>query len=599
MVRKKDRRAHWRALAAVAAIPLALAVFAAPAAADGNVTLHESGPECRTAVSHPVGLFADGAGELHVSRGPGPIVDAYLEWVGADDLTPQALTGGDRADSELTVNGVTVVGKQSAGDAGVALEASNGPWYSWSADVGPNGTGLVTTPDATTLAISGWDTINDEYTNGAALVVVYELPGCTTPNLVVVRTGVDFYYFDAPNLAQFSNAMTYQFAPSHVDRVALFDLNHAGTDSRQSDCRGDALWMSAGTGAPPTNIAETAPGGSVGINGGVEILDDPFGSERLPCTLEVNPDPDVAYPADHPFPGGAKTAPYRAVDIAKVYIPEWTALKARVLIPAGAEWVVFQAESEPEQSGESGASVGGGPFVLPVPSVPIDVELDKTIDGSKATPVVAVGDIVSFELTVSAKSTGPDGSALADATGVVVTDVLPAGVRYVGHTRTENYDPVSGVWAVGNLARGTSRTLVITTEILAGPPAETNLAQVTSHTESDIDSTPDNGNIGEDDDSSVSLRRTGDVSPTTVVNATTSIPETSAPTTAAPTTDAGTATTAAVTTTQPGSTLADTGAESRDLSETAGLVIAIGLVLVMMSFVIAQISRRPEAHNIG
>jgi parallel beta-helix repeat protein len=115
-----------------------------------------------------------------------------------------------------------------------------------------------------------------------------------------------------------------------------------------------------------------------------------------------------------------------------------------------------------------------------------DLSLTKTVDNH--TP--DIGSNVDFTLTVT--NGGPDG-----ATGVEVTDLLPTGYTYVGHTPSVGtYNSGSGVWTIGNLANGASATLTITATVnAAGNYANT--AEVTAVTETDPDSTPGDG-VGDD-----------------------------------------------------------------------------------------------------
>src|SRR5262249_26304386 len=68
-----------------------------------------------------------------------------------------------------------------------------------------------------------------------------------------------------------------------------------------------------------------------------------------------------------------------------------------------------------------------------------------------------------------------------DASGVVVTDPLPAGLAFVSADPAPgtSYDPSSGTWTVGNLAVGASTTLTITATVLGVTP-ETNVARVSA-----------------------------------------------------------------------------------------------------------------------
>lgn len=120
------------------------------------------------------------------------------------------------------------------------------------------------------------------------------------------------------------------------------------------------------------------------------------------------------------------------------------------------------------------------------PSI-IDLELDKSV--SPAT--VTLGGTAVF--TISLTNVGPD-----DATGVVVTDVLPVGVTFVSSS-----DPAynGSTWTVGNVAVGQVLTLDITvTADLAGP--FTNIAEVTAADQTDSDSVPGDGG-GDDYDEAI------------------------------------------------------------------------------------------------
>jgi len=500
------------------AVLVATSVVAiSPAAADGAITLYRSESACETLVDYGVGLQGDGAGTISVAGGPGQVVAAYLEWVGYDDVTPNDIApGGDRADSELIVNGVTVTGIQPPGEAGYAPSGLPDDWYAWYADVGPAGLNLVSGSDPVTLEISGYDSPGGRYNNGASLVVVYDVSPCDTQTLVEVRTGVDYYWEGLPDRGGFSLPIVYYFPAVAVDRVAKFFLNHAGTDFAQTECRGDALWLAAGSGDVPEQIVTNAGRftAAFGVNGGVEGLDDPFGGDALPCTTEMNPIPDVPPAADHPYQGGASEAPYRVVGFEKTFDPEWTTIRVDVVIPAGATWAMFQLESESDQRGESGASVGGGPFVITLPGgevdegndVPIDVEVTKGVAAAAAGPfvdelVTMPGASVWWQVTVEAKALTDAGDELGDVTGVSVTDVLPSGLDLLTASGDGSYDPSTGVWLIGDMPKGSSATMVFETSVQVTGEI-VNVAEAATHNEDDIDSVPGNGpqDPVEDDD---------------------------------------------------------------------------------------------------
>ena len=108
-----------------------------------------------------------------------------------------------------------------------------------------------------------------------------------------------------------------------------------------------------------------------------------------------------------------------------------------------------------------------------------DLALTKTVDNASA----AVGENVVFTITLT--NNGP-----GDATGVAVTDQLPAGLAFVSATPSQgSYDDGTGLWSVGALANGGAATLAITATVTTTGTV-TNTASVTA---SDLpDPNPDN-----------------------------------------------------------------------------------------------------------
>ncbi len=132
-----------------------------------------------------------------------------------------------------------------------------------------------------------------------------------------------------------------------------------------------------------------------------------------------------------------------------------------------------------------------------VPAAVADLRVSKD-----ATALAKITDGVAFRVVVT--NDGPD-----IATGVVVNDRLPAGLRFVSASPTQGrYDPQTGDWVVGNLANGASATLTMVAVITVIGDAEvTNTAQVAKSNQFDPDSTPNNNDPTEDDQSSVTVSR--------------------------------------------------------------------------------------------
>ena len=73
-----------------------------------------------------------------------------------------------------------------------------------------------------------------------------------------------------------------------------------------------------------------------------------------------------------------------------------------------------------------------------------DLALTKTV----SNPTPNVGDTITFTVTLT--NNGPD-----TATGVQVSDLLPAGLSFVSATPSQGtYDTATGLWTVGTVAVG-------------------------------------------------------------------------------------------------------------------------------------------------
>ena len=142
---------------------------------------------------------------------------------------------------------------------------------------------------------------------------------------------------------------------------------------------------------------------------------------------------------------------------------------------------------------------------LTLTTVPIapsaDLSLAKTV--SSAAP--AFGASISYILSV----TNASGSALT-ATGVTVQDDLPAGFTFTGASGFGSYNSGTGVWSVGSIPPGTTRTLTITGTVAATSGATVvNSAEISASSAFDFDSTPGNAAAGEDDYASASFTVSG------------------------------------------------------------------------------------------
>jgi uncharacterized repeat protein (TIGR01451 family) len=115
--------------------------------------------------------------------------------------------------------------------------------------------------------------------------------------------------------------------------------------------------------------------------------------------------------------------------------------------------------------------------IIPVDDVVVlDIDLEATKSVDNATPTE--GTQVVY--TISVTNNGPD-----DATGVVLNDVLPAGVTYVSDESEGTYNSATGVLTIGNLANGATFTTTITVSVDQGTATQT----ITNTLCSDMDQT--------------------------------------------------------------------------------------------------------------
>uniref|UniRef100_UPI00260520D9 T9SS type B sorting domain-containing protein n=1 Tax=uncultured Polaribacter sp. TaxID=174711 RepID=UPI00260520D9 len=118
------------------------------------------------------------------------------------------------------------------------------------------------------------------------------------------------------------------------------------------------------------------------------------------------------------------------------------------------------------------------------------VDLELTKDVSENKPVA--GSNVDFTVILT-------NNGLSTANGVEVVDLLPSGYTFVSATTSiGSYNELTGLWTVGTVLKDETQTLTVTATVEAFGDW-LNIAEVTAVNELDIDSTPNNGDIYEDD----------------------------------------------------------------------------------------------------
>jgi large repetitive protein len=117
-----------------------------------------------------------------------------------------------------------------------------------------------------------------------------------------------------------------------------------------------------------------------------------------------------------------------------------------------------------------------------VPSQSIDLAVAKSVNN----PTPSLGQSVVF--TVSVTNTSPSFTA----TGVGISDALPAGLTYQSSTTSQGtYTSGTGIWSVGSLSTGTTATLTITATVNASGTI-TNTAQLSALDQTDPNSANNN-----------------------------------------------------------------------------------------------------------
>ncbi|WP_428631146.1 proprotein convertase P-domain-containing protein [Sphingopyxis sp.] len=142
---------------------------------------------------------------------------------------------------------------------------------------------------------------------------------------------------------------------------------------------------------------------------------------------------------------------------------------------------------------------------LTLTTVPMTPSADLSLTKSVSNAAPAFGASINYVLSV----TNASGSALT-ANAVTVQDMLPAGFAFTGASGFGSYNSTTGVWTVGSIPPGTTRTLTIAGTVTATAGATVaNIAEVSASSGFDFDSTPGNGAASEDDYDTASFTVSG------------------------------------------------------------------------------------------
>ncbi len=124
-----------------------------------------------------------------------------------------------------------------------------------------------------------------------------------------------------------------------------------------------------------------------------------------------------------------------------------------------------------------------------------DADLSLALGASDTTPNVGTNVVLTYTIT----HTGP-----VAADGITAALSLPSGLSYVADNGSGAYNSGTGVWTIPGSLSNTSTSLQITAYVnTSGSFAIT--SEISTSNQTDPDSTPGNGILGEDDDVSLTL----------------------------------------------------------------------------------------------
>lgn len=165
---------------------------------------------------------------------------------------------------------------------------------------------------------------------------------------------------------------------------------------------------------------------------------------------------------------------------------------------AGGTWTLEICD---QYAQDSGTFFHATLFIAENPTNYADLSLATNVSNTAPT----AGATISYTLTVNNSA-----SSTQTASGIVVSDVLPAGVAFVSAAGTGTYNTSTGAWSVGSLAPGQSASITLTVTVTASAGATVaNYSEVSASSAVDIDSIPGNGSGSEDDDALVSFTVSG------------------------------------------------------------------------------------------
>ena len=366
-----------------------------------------------------------------------------LDPIPANNSDSEATTVGALADLSITkTDGVTTI-KPGATTTYTITVTNNGPsdvpaGVVVSDQVPVGTTGSESEPDCTLVGTTFTCTTTATLVSGTSVAyqltvavgAAYILPTLTNTATITASSAAD------PNLANNTASDTDTVTP------LAFDLSVVKTDSADPVAPGDSFTYTI-------TVTNAGPDDAMGV-----VLTDPVPSE-LTVTAVASSGSGACVAANNlvtcsidPLAVGVTWAITVTVDV-PLDATSGTVTNTATVVAAG--------DTDPSNDSASETTTIG----VVVGSA--DLVVTKTIDD----PSPHEGDTVAYLITVT--NSGPD-----DATGVQVTDLLPAGLTFVSGSPTQGtYHAGPGLWDVGSLAAGETAVLQIRASVNSGTAGTT------------------------------------------------------------------------------------------------------------------------------
>ncbi|WP_298365027.1 gliding motility-associated C-terminal domain-containing protein [uncultured Lutibacter sp.] len=274
--------------------------------------------------------------------------------------------------------------------------------------------------------------------------------------------------------------------PGYPDGLPLDDLTEIIVVENYSDI---VLTKVVDNSTP--NVGDTIKYTITVTNAGPAIVTNLVVTDALPTGLEYG----LAIPSN-----GVWTQPNWEIGNLAVGVTETLTIEVVVGMDQGGETLTNMVSNTQDQDDINILEDDDSETIVVTSS---DLVTVKTV--SNDSPEEGESIVYSIEVT----NNGP-----SDATGVSLTDLLPAGVTYVKDDQGDSFNSGSGIWTIGDILTGASATLNITATVNQGTAGET-IINATTAAEGDQSDPTTDGDVLE---AEINVENFADIALTKVVD---------------------------------------------------------------------------------